>query len=111
MRMGSRCRAEPTLSVPSWPSWSSSTPRFSSLTSSRMRFGPFGHQGAVGRQGVALAVPVHELDPQLLFERLDAAAQRRLGEEEGFGGLAEGLMLGLREPGGAAGSGSCTTFW
>jgi hypothetical protein len=56
--------------------------------------GPLRHQLTVGRQRGALAVPVDQPHVQILLEGLDAAAQRRLGEEEGLGGLAEGVVLG-----------------
>jgi amidohydrolase len=56
--------------------------------------GPRRHQLTVGRQRGALAVPVDQPHVQILLEGLDAAAQRRLGEEEGLGGLAEGVVLG-----------------
>ena len=56
--------------------------------------GPRRHQLTVGRQRGAFAVPVDQPHVQILLEGLDAAAQRRLGEEKGLGGLAEGVMLG-----------------
>jgi hypothetical protein len=42
-----------------------------------------------------LALAVDQAHAQLLFERLDAAAQGRLGEKERVGRLAEGLCSAM----------------
>jgi len=63
------------------------------------------HQAAGARQHVAaqrreldaLADAVEQRRPQVVLERLDAAAQRRLGDEQALGRAAEGARFGDRD--------------
>ena len=60
--------------------------------------GPLQHRQTQGRQFILFTHPVHQWPPQFLFEHLNTATERRLGDKQFFGSATEGPGLSQSQP-------------